>query len=674
MKKTKSDSDEGFLATMRKRVERAWDIEKDNIAGAYDDLEFAAGNQWPVELRREREGEGRPCLTINQVLTFCRQVTGDMRQSRPAIKVYGVDDKADRKTAEAFNEVIRYIEGRSDAKEAYFRAIESQVIAGIGHIRILTEPRYFGSDEQEIRISPVEDGVAVLWDHDAVLPGKADAKWCFVPVDYEYDTLKAKYPGADISSFSTMQDMLTTYGPDSSYWHSADKVRIGEYFVVEAGGGKAPPKVRRYVVSYSEVLEGPQDVPGYRIPVVPVVGEEIRIGQRLTRFGKVRHLRPVQLAYNYWMSAQTEVIALQPKTPYIGTDKNFERHPEWFEANRRNLPFLAYTPDPANGGQRPQRETPPVASQAFETAIQRARDDMRAVSGIYDAALGNRSNETSGTAIRARQQEGDTGTFVYMSNFTMALQQLGRVLVGMIPVIYDTTRVLRITGEDGAVNEVQVMRPVGAIVPPDGAEPVQIFENDFSVGQYDVTVEAGPSYTTKRAEARDGMMQLLQTAPAAGNLILDLIVKAQDWPMADKIAERFRFALPDQIKQAEAQEAGGNGQPMVPSQPDPAQIMQMKAQQESMQMDLAAKQAETDGKMAQAEKARAEAEKAKIELEKARGELAMMVQPSAADPRMDQVIMAVQQLAEQVSGIVEVLNAPPMPDDDMAMQGFVPAS
>ncbi len=666
MAKSKT-ADADFLATMRKRVERAWEIERENITNAYDDLDFAAGNQWPAQIKRERDAEGRPCLTINQVLTFCRQISGDMRQSRPAIKVYGVDDAADRKTADTFNEVIRYIENRSDAREVYFRGIDSQVMAGIGHVRVVTESRFPGSTEQEIRIVPVDDGVSVLWDPDAVLPGKADAGWCLVPVDYEYDTLKERYPKARIASFSTLEDMTRTYAGSENYWYGGDKVRIGEYFVSETDKETKRPVVNRYVVSEQEILEGPDEIPGGRIPVVPLVGEEVRIGQKTVRFGKVRHLRPVQMAYNFWTSAQTEIIALQPKAPYIGTDRNFEEHPEWYDANRKNLPFLSYTPDPMNGGARPQRETPPVASQGFEAGIARAREDLRAVSGIYDAALGNRSNETSGAAIRARQQEGDTGSFVYMANFTMALQQIGRILVGMIPVIYDTTRVLRITGDDGAINEIELNKPAGVTILPDGSTET-FYENNLSVGQYDVIVEAGPSYTTKRAEARDGMMQLLQTAPAAANLILDLIVKAQDWPMSDKIAERLRFALPDPIKQAEAEEAGAeNGQPA------PMQVMQMQAQQQAMQMDMAAKQAETQLKIAQARKAEADAEKAEVELAKARAEMqAMQMQAlPPVDPRMDAVIAAVQQLGQQVGGIVEVLSAPvSLPaNDEIAMQG-----
>ena len=52
------------------------------------------------------------------------------------------------------------------------------------------------------------------------------------------------------------------------------------------------------------------------------------------------------------------------------------------------------------------REPPPDIPAALvqESAI--ASDEMKATTGIYDAALGARSNEISGVAIRARESQG----------------------------------------------------------------------------------------------------------------------------------------------------------------------------------------------------------------------------------------------------------------------------
>jgi hypothetical protein len=46
-----------------------------------------------------------------------------------------------------------------------------------------------------------------------------------------------------------------------------------------------------------------------------------------------------------------------------------------------------------------------------------AADDIKSVTGQYNASLGQTSNERSGKAILARQRESDTGTYHYVDNY-----------------------------------------------------------------------------------------------------------------------------------------------------------------------------------------------------------------------------------------------------------------
>ena len=57
--------------------------EYDDRTEALDDFYFYQGDQWPSELRAERESNGRPCLTVNRIRQFVKQVVGDQRQNRP---------------------------------------------------------------------------------------------------------------------------------------------------------------------------------------------------------------------------------------------------------------------------------------------------------------------------------------------------------------------------------------------------------------------------------------------------------------------------------------------------------------------------------------------------------------------------------------------------------------
>src|SRR6185295_6478416 len=189
---------------------------------------------------------------------------------------------------------------------------------------------------------------------------------------------------------------------------------------------------------------------GRHIPIVRCPGEETRIGRKVKRRGIIRFAKDAQRAYNYGRSTQTEVTALQPKAPFIGTEKNFEQYDDiWSIANRKAFPYLPFTPDPSNGGVPPQRTSPAVSMAGVNETVALAAEDMKAVIGIYDAGLGARSNETSGKAILARQREGDVGSFVYQDNWSRAIRHTAVILNDLIPHVYDAERTIRILGEDG---------------------------------------------------------------------------------------------------------------------------------------------------------------------------------------------------------------------------------
>src|SRR5512137_1407316 len=76
------------------------DADSTNRAEALMDVKFAAGDQWPVEIQNSRNLESRPCLTINKIDAYIRQVTNQQRMQRPRIKVQPVNNLADYKVAQ----------------------------------------------------------------------------------------------------------------------------------------------------------------------------------------------------------------------------------------------------------------------------------------------------------------------------------------------------------------------------------------------------------------------------------------------------------------------------------------------------------------------------------------------------------------------------------------------
>lgn len=648
---TAADAPKGILQQARSDYDRGHMKERDNIRLAYEDLEFLSGQQWTkADLDRR---VGRPTLTVNELPQFIHQITGDIRQMKPAIKVVPVDSGADEKVAELRGGLIRYIENRSDASAIYFRGADSQVGCGIGHWRVQTEY----SDQtlnQEIRVGPVEDGVAVIWDPDAVLPTKEDATFCFVPVDMSRKAFEKKYPD------KTPADWDETPWTHLTDWLTDDYVRVAEYWVKEATkkivalgldgaitdvtdadesvlayhkakGARIEPrdsvKICRYVITAGAVLEGPEDWPGPDIPIIPAIGEEIRIGRNLIRNGIVRHAKDSQRLLNFFHSAHAETVALQPKAPFLVTETNVAKYQStWEKANDESLPYLPYTPDQHNGGAAPQRVQPPVSSQGVLDGLSMSKLAMREVIGIYDAGLGAKSNETSGKAILARQREGDVGSYLYIDNFSRSVRRTGQIINNLIPFIYDTERTIRIMGEDGKIDVLEINKAAG--IDPESGET--IFTHDLTVGSYDVVATVGPNYTTRREEAKEGMTAFVQASPESGPLILDLIAEAQDWPMKGSIAKRFRANLPPHIVKMEEMEKQGASPEEIQqfmdqqrqNQPPPPEVIesQAKLQQsaEQHQADLEATALEIEGK--------------KLANEKLKIEIAQLMQAPVSDP------------------------------------------
>lgn len=640
-KPEKAESDTEGHKEALERYQRAYDREKDNIDEAYEDLRFRRGrpeDQWPAEELNKRRGK-RPILTVNQIPQFIRQVTGDIRQIRPSIKVVPVDSNADPEVAEIESGMIRYIENRSKAKHIYTTAADSQVACGIGHWQIVTEYAQTNTFNQEIRIAGIEDGVAVLWDPDASDPTKADAQFCFVPTDMSRAAFEKRWPGKVPSELLSGDTAFRN-------WVTDDFIRVVAYWVkkpikrtlvlfpdgaidditdqvdemprevaawYQQQGARIEErdsyKVCRYLMSATEFLEGPSDWPGMHIPIVPVIGEEVRIGRELYRHGVVRYLRDPQRMANYYDSAATEVIALQPKAPFIGTDKMFEAHLDfWESANTENFPYLPYTPDTKAPGAKPERMPPPVGSTGIQEGLVRSVESMYRVTGIYPSALGAKSNETSGKAIEARKVEGDVGTFVYIDNFSLAVQRTGEIIVDLIPHIYDTERRVRIVGEDGR----ERLEAINKTTMVGGQEKVQF---DVTVGAYDVVVETGPSYSTKRQQARESMTEFVRAVPQAAAVSGDLIAKMQDWPYAEDFGERLEMILPPEIqaKLKEKKREDEQGQQPTPEemQEMQAQQAQQQMQQQMLQMQMAQAEAATRKAIADAEKAEAEAQEAR---------------------------------------------------------------
>jgi len=571
-KLSKADAD-AIVDEVRTRIDDSWKHDRYNRHDAASDLSFLAGEQWPDAVRREREAAGRPMLTLNRLPQFVRQVTNDIRQADFAIKAIPEDDQQDPKLAKIYDGLIRQIQYRSSATHVFSIAAEHQASCGIGWFRIVTEYSDDDAFDLEIKFKSIRNPLSVYDDPAAIEHDRSDAMWRIVSEVIPRTAFKAAYPKAQEVSIERPLDTKET----TLFWSTSDTVRIAEYWrkvkvkktlaqlqdgrVIDITGrgegelGYFPIAktrevdaydVESYMVSGAEVLSGPHKWPGKYIPIVPVIGGEFPLENRTYRYGVIRFARDAQQLYNYYRTATAEAIALAPKAPYLVTPNMVAPFKGlWDTAGKTNRPYLPYQPDKDAPGAKPFREAPPPLPTALIQEAQIASDDMKATTGIYDAGLGKQSNETSGVAIGRRQHESDVANYHFADNLQRSLEYAGRVLIDLIPKVYDNERVIRLMPDEGANNNEHEPVTINQVVMGVGGVPVMV--NDLSAGKFDIRVKVGKSYSTKRAEAADSMLQFVQAVPQAGAVSADLIAKNFDWPGADELAKRLRNTIPPNI-------------------------------------------------------------------------------------------------------------------------------
>jgi hypothetical protein len=377
-------------------------------------------------------------------------------------------------------------------------------------------------------------------------------------------------------------------------WYTKDSVRIAEYYYLEydeaqeiydeeTGRSRTiqPKRCMWCKVTGNKVLER-TELPTKYIPVVPVIGHEIWVQGKRYLSGLIRNAKDAQRLYNYYLSANAENVALAPKAPFIGVAGQFETDPNWGRANKESVAYLEYDPVSIAGTPvgAPQRAMPPQASSAIMDAIRLAENDIMQSMGIYQPSLGAQSNETSGRALLLRQKQSETGNFHYQDNLNRSIRHCGRIIVDMIPKVYDRPRVARILGEDGTPRTVNLDPNLPQASANTDNPAIDSIYNP-TIGQYDVVCDSGPSYATKRDEAANMMLALTQANPALFQSIGDLMMKNMDWPGAEEISKRLQMLLPPQLQQI----AGGD---KVDPQVMQAQQMieQMADQMEQMSAEM----------------------------------------------------------------------------------------
>jgi len=619
---------------------------------ALADLHFLSDEpyaQWDASEANARIKVGRPTVEIDQLSQFTHQVVNDIRQNTPAIHVLPVSDGADLETAEMIAGRVKAIEYKSNADAAYDMAADFSVKSSIGFISVdhgYVDSRSF---EQELRIRREINPQAIYIDPRSVELDGSDAKFAFRLDTISVAEFKRKYPNATPLSWG---EDAPSKAPEDS-----DTITVAEYFYIvdeetemgllddgtqEPVSGKkkykrtrkiSTPKVMRCWLALEDVLVKPSKFPGKYIPIVPVYGEEAWIEGKRNLYSLIRKSKSSQTMYNMLKSSETEVLLKQQQAPVqaaVGQMRGFED--DWKQPDKAMV--LYYHTTDANGVAvpPPQRLQPPQVSAGFANASLDAENNIRKTLGMYNAGVGKREGEQSGIALKQLEMSGDTASLHFGDNLNKSVAHVGKIVVCALPEIEDTQREVSIIGKE---DEIKTIGINGKMV--EGQERTY----DFTKGEYDVRVIAGPSFTTQRQEAGAMYADLIGKMPDLMPIIGDLVFKYQDAPGSQAISSRLKKMIdPKLLDEQERDKNGPN--PEVEAvkaeatqviEAAKAQIDEMTAELQKLQADQSVKAADIavkqeDVKLKQAELALKQEE---LEFKKAEGAAKFQIESKKLD-------------------------------------------
>lgn len=570
----KSEAD--FISDSIEVFRRIASAESDNRQNALDDLRFLTGDQWDPADKQAR-GSDRPCLTINQLPQFTKEVVNDMRQRRPQIKISAGED-GDTETAKTIDGLVREIQYKSAADSVYDSGMEAATRHGFGYWRVLQRYVDEKSFDQELVLQRIRNPFTVYYGPH-INPDGSDVDDVYVTDTMSRERFERMYPGKNPVSWDSLSD-----GDRKSFdgWVTNDDIRIAERFyrvrkrktlvMLDDGstifrGDPMPPgrvlklregkevtrettieEIHWCKMTCREILDR-RKLDGCYIPVIPVWGDEFDIEGKVIRQGLIRNAKDPQRAYNYWFSTSTELVALAPKAPWVGIEGQFKgQEAKWAQANRVAFPYLEYAKVIMPGGQfapPPQRQPFAEMPQGVMQMMIICREDLRTTTGRYQRAeLAPHGPEQSGSALLQERMKGELGSFNYVDNLSRAIEFTGKVLVDLIPYVYDRdNRKVLTRGEDNSTEYVTI-------------NDTEKKRRDVRKGTYNVVVNVGPGFSTRRQEGARAKLEFMQADPSMAPFVRDLIARGMDWDDADEIANRLKAMLPAEIKALEGDDEG----------------------------------------------------------------------------------------------------------------------
>lgn len=622
----------------------------ENIVRGRDDMNFLLRDQWSAVERSEFSRLFKPAMTFNKLYDVTKKIAGEQRKNKPDLMVRSLTGKANQKQIDLRADLVRTISYKSQNDLIYQTAFRSALMMGYGAFEICLDYENPLSFNQTIRYELIPDASRTSFDPTAMMPHKGDGNFCSRQYLYTKEEFYATYPHVtNPVSYSDPRSLL------DFQWETRDTIVVCKYtrkewfpikLLLLSNGDSVTedeweemqkeikvkeelaksskvvgdiilreiPKIvgernskdyiiRQYILTQNQIIDF-TDWPSKYLPIIFVDGDSNYInGKQYTR-SFIHEAKDAQKFVNYVGSEIAAEIKNRRREQWLGTPDNIVGNEQVWRNPELQAGILTAKPDPKTGAM-PQKMPPWELSQTLLQQFQRGSQDMREIMGFSETEQ-LQGRDMSGKARRERKMEGSMSAYVWFDNLNQAVEQGGRVVLDLLPVIAgEFERHMIVSKADGRTEPVTLNKVIGQT---EDGEPIR--DNVLDTGGYDVEIDTGPSFAVQKDIALEFFQQTIQANPQTFPLIADLWAKNLDVQYMPQIAQRFKTLVPPQII---AEEEGKQLPPKPPSPQEQMMQAQMKQQQQQMAMNEQKMKIEEQQLMERAEELRIRKEKHLLE-------------------------------------------------------------
>jgi len=603
--------DEGNIIDLAVKNRGLWtNFFNENDTRGKQDQEFLIRDQWTAIEKGEFTRLFKPALVFNKLYDSVKKVSAEQRKNKPDLEVRSLDGLASQDEVTLRENLVRTISYHSQNDLIYQTAYDSALTRGWGAFQVATDYANSNSFDLIIKYICINDPTRVFFDPKALLPHKGDGNYCGKTFDMYIDEFEATYPYIkNPVSFSDSRTLL------DFQWETKDTITICDFFqkewfskiiyllddgrsvtedewedmkaeiknarkMIEEEGSeieelilKELPKIVRerqsedYRIVHYRLLQNCiidfSIWPSKHLPIIYVDGDSRWIdGLQYTR-SFIYDAKDAQRFLNYVGSEIAAEIKNRRREQWLVTPDNIKGQEQQWRNPELQQGALVANPD-LKTGMMPMKQNPSEVPQSLLMQYQRATMDIHEILGFSEANLGFQSNEQSGVAIDSRSRQGSLSAFVFKDNLDIAIAQSGRVVLDLLPVVYDTERDVVLSTADGKTRNVTLnkTRPDGSVL------------NGFSKGNFDIEIKSGPSFMVQKSESLTFFLKMATAFPQTFPLVADLIARNVDLEYSQQLYERLQTLVPPEILAKE------EGKEPPPEQPNMQVMLAMQAMKE----------------------------------------------------------------------------------------------